>query len=92
MKKTCCYYGKVGHAEKTCWKKIYDLEEKVKYLEGVLAIVRSNGRSTNAFTFNVEPSQVLHAHMLKNEWVLDSNCTHHMVKDAFLFSSLNIVT
>jgi hypothetical protein len=28
--KNCFYYGKVKHAMKTCWKKTYDLEYKVK--------------------------------------------------------------
>jgi hypothetical protein len=26
---------------------------------------------------------------MKNEWVVDSGCTHHMAKDASLFTSLN---
>ena len=34
---------------------------------------------------------MLHAHTSKNEWVVDSSFTHHMVKDAPLFSSRNIV-
>ena len=42
QKKTCCYYGNVGHVEKTCWKKTPDLEEKMKQLEGDVATVRSN--------------------------------------------------
>lgn len=33
---------------------------------------------------------MLHSHFLKNEWVVDSSCTHHMEKDASLFSSLHI--
>ena len=28
--------------------------------------------------------------MSKNEWIVDSGCTHHMAKDSSLFSSLNI--
>jgi hypothetical protein len=28
-KKTCLYYGKIGHVEKKCWKKGDDLKEKV---------------------------------------------------------------
>ena len=31
-KKTCRYYSKVGHVEKNCWKKMEDLEGKVKHL------------------------------------------------------------
>ena len=38
-KKTCCYYGNVGHVEKTCWKKTSNLEEKVKQLEGDVVVV-----------------------------------------------------
>ena len=40
-KKTCRYCGKVGHVEKTCWKKSVDLEEKAKGLEGDVTTVHS---------------------------------------------------
>jgi hypothetical protein len=29
------------------------------------------------------------SHTMQNEWVVDSRCTHHMVKDATLFTRLN---
>ena len=72
------------------WKKTSDLEEKVKQLEGDVEVLLSTSQSTNAFTFNVRTSQPLHVHTLKNEWVGDSSSTHHMVKDASLFSSLDM--
>lgn len=31
---------------------------------------------------------MFHAHTLHNEWVVYFGCTHHIVKDASLFSSL----
>lgn len=91
-KKTCRYYGKVVHVEKTCWKKNYDLEEKVKELEGDVVIVRSTSWSIDAFTFKFITSQVFHAHMLRNEYFFDFNCTHHMAKDNSPFSSMNTIT
>lgn len=79
----------MGHAEKICWKKISSLEEKVKWLEGDVVAICSTGWSVNAFNLNVGTSQAFHDHMLKNEWFVDSGCTHHMEKDASLFSSLD---
>ena len=37
--KTCRYYVKVEHVEKTHWKKSVDLEEKVKKLKGDVIVV-----------------------------------------------------
>ena len=42
-KKTRRYRSKVGHVEKNCWKKMKDLEGKVKNLEDCA----STGQSTN---------------------------------------------
>jgi signal peptidase I len=39
-KKTCWYYGKDEHVEKTYWKKSIDLGKKVKKLEGDVIVVR----------------------------------------------------
>lgn len=83
--KTWHYCGKVGHVKKMCWKNYSNLEENVKQLEGDVAIVQSTSRST----YNVETCQALHVHTSKNEWVVDSGWTHHMVKDASLFFYLD---
>jgi hypothetical protein len=63
-----------------------DLEEKVKFLEGYVSIVH---RPTNNFTFQVRTSHTLLSHSMHNEWVVDSGCTHHMDKDASLFTWLD---
>jgi hypothetical protein len=44
------------------------------------------------YMFFVSDSQALHAHTSKSEWIIDSGCTHHMAKDASLFSSLSKAT
>jgi hypothetical protein len=46
----------------------------------------------NEFTFNVITSQALLAQTSHNEWVVNSDCTHDMAKDASMFSSLDIAT
>jgi hypothetical protein len=48
-------------------------------------------RPIDNFTFQVETSQALLSHTMQNEWVVDSRCTHHMAKDASLFTSLDKV-
>jgi hypothetical protein len=72
--------------EKVCYKKRDDLEEKVKCLEGNMS---SERRPTDNFTFQVRTSQALLSHSAQNEWVVDSGCTHHMAKDASLFTWLD---
>jgi hypothetical protein len=47
----------------------------------------SEGKVDN-YTFFVSASQALHAHTSQSEWIVDFGCTHHMAKDASLFSSL----
>lgn len=54
--------------------------------------MQSTSQLVDIFTFNIGTSQALHAHMLKNEWVIDSGCTHYMTNNASLFSSLDIAT
>ena len=90
-KKTSRYCGKTGHAENTYCKKSIDLEETIKKLEGYVIVVQSTSRSTDKFTFNVETSQALLDHNSQNEWVVDVGFTHHLAKDASVFSSSDIV-
>ena len=40
-KKTCLYYGKVGHIEISCWNKTKYFEEEAKSLEGDMEVVQS---------------------------------------------------
>ena len=68
------------------------MEEKVKELEGDMKAMQSTSQSVDNFTFLVGTSQALHAHTSQNEWVVDSSCTHHMVRDASMFSSLGKAT
>jgi hypothetical protein len=44
---------------------------------------------TNNFTFQVRTSQALMSYTTQNEWFVNSECTHHMEKDATLFTILN---
>ena len=88
--KTCRYYGKPRHVEKTYWKKRIDLEEKVWNLEGDVITIRSTSQLIDDFTFNVETSQALLDQTSHNEWVIDYVYTHHMAKDASLLSSLDV--
>jgi len=60
--------------------------EKVKLLEGAMSIIR---RLIDIFTFQFGTSQSLLSHSMKNEWVVDFGCTHHMAKDASLFTWLD---
>ena len=46
-------------------------------------------RPADNFTFQVGTSQALLSHSAQNEWVVDSRCTHHLAKDAFLFMWLD---
>jgi catalase len=85
-KKTCKYCGKTGHMEKDCYKKRDDLKEKIKRLEGDMFVVC---RPIDNFTFQFKTSHTLLSHFAQNELVVDSRCTHHMVKDASLFTSMN---
>jgi hypothetical protein len=41
------------------------------------------------FTFQVITSQALMSHVMQIEWVVDFGCTHHMDKDASLFTWLD---
>jgi hypothetical protein len=43
----------------------------------------------NKYTFSISASQDFHAHTSQSEWIVNYGCTHHMAKDASLFSSLN---
>lgn len=52
--------------------------------------MHSTNRLIDDFTFNVGMSQVLLAHTSQNEWVVNSSWTHHMDKDAYMFSFLDI--
>ena len=58
-KKTCHYFGKVAHLEKTYWKKRADLEEKVKKLEEDVTTMCLTSHSVDDFTFNVGTSEAL---------------------------------
>ena len=82
----------MGHAKLTCWEKISNLEEKVKQNEGDVVVVWLSSQSVDTFSFNIENSQLLHAHTSKNEWVVDSSFPHHMVKHASLFYSLDVAS
>jgi hypothetical protein len=42
-------------------------------------------RPTDNFTFQV----TLLSHSMQNEWVVDYGCTHHMDRNASLFTSLD---
>jgi hypothetical protein len=68
------------------YKKRDKLKEKVKRLEGDVSVV---GQHVDNFTFQVGTSQALLSHSVQNEWVVDFGCTHHMDKDASLFTSLD---
>jgi hypothetical protein len=46
-------------------------------------------RPTDNITFQVGTSQALLSHSVQNEWVVDFGCTHHMAKDASLFTCLD---
>ena len=54
--------------------------------------MQSYSQSGNYFTFTTGTSQALLAQTSQNERVVNSGCTHHMAKDASLFSSLNVST
>jgi hypothetical protein len=69
--------------EKIFYKKRDDLEDKLKFLEGdVSGVFQPNDNCT----FQVRTSQALLSHTTHNEWVFDFGCTHHMDKDATLFT------
>jgi hypothetical protein len=74
------------HVKNKCFKKQDDLEEKIKRIEGDVLIVH---RNVDNFTFQVRNSQSLMSHTAKNEWVVDSGCTHHMEKDSTFFTRFN---
>ena len=57
-----------------------------------MVVVWLTSRSVDTFTFNVETSQMFHAHTSRNEWVVNFGFTHNMEKDASLFSSLDTAT
>jgi hypothetical protein len=69
--------------EKLCYKKRDDIEEKVKRLE---QNVSSEQQPSDNFPFQVGTLQALLSHSMQNEWLVDSGCTHHMAKDASLFT------
>ena len=58
----------------------------VKHLEADVSIVH---QPADNFTFQVQTSQALLSHFAQNEQVVDSGCTHHMDKDAYLFTWLD---
>ena len=58
-KKTCQFYGKNGHVEKTCWKKSVVLEDNVKRLEGDVIVVCLTSCLVDEFTFNIKTYQEL---------------------------------
>jgi hypothetical protein len=51
--------------------------------------VSTERRLANNFTFQVRTSHILLSHSAQNEWVVYSGCTHHMAKDASLFTWLD---
>jgi hypothetical protein len=51
--------------------------------------VHKFGHPIDNFTFQVENSQVLFSHSMQSKCAVDSKCTHHMDKDASLFTSLD---
>jgi hypothetical protein len=55
-------------------------------LQGDVSIVR---RYVDNFIFQIGAPHALMSHTMNNEWVFDSGCTHHMVKDSTLFMILN---
>jgi hypothetical protein len=72
--------------EKVFYKKRDDLEEKVKHLEGDVFVVH---QPTDNFIFQVITYHALLSHSMQNEWMVDFGCTHHMAKDASLFTWLD---
>jgi hypothetical protein len=58
-KKTCHYFGNIGHVEKVCYKKRDYLEEKVEFLEGN---VPTELQPIDNFAFQDETYQALLSH------------------------------
>ena len=87
-KKTYWYCLKVGHVENKFWKKMNDLEGRVKYLEDFSLTGQLTKPHPKKYTFFLSTFKELHSHMNQTEWIVDSICAHHMVKDDSPFSSL----
>ena len=62
------------------------LEGKVNHLEDFSLTGKLANRPPKNYTFSVNTSQELHAHTNQTKWIVDYGCTHHMAKDASLFS------
>ena len=79
----------MGHVGKGYWKWKKNLEENVNHLEEGMSTIHLINQPTEKYTFYINTSQSLHAFTTQIECIVDSSCTHHMDKDASLFSSLS---
>jgi exoribonuclease II len=74
-----------GHPQVKCYKKLAGLNVKFENLQKQQDHPKNNGTA-----FSKATSKSLHAHTSSSDWIVDSSCTHHMARDASLFSSLDI--